>query len=117
MLCIWIFKLRQHKTTELTKQIPDAQRIGWDLLLGTSSPFLRQNGTGGRLFLSAARVTVNLQSHLPMADLPNHLLMDSFRVGGSPNKSCGRHHESWWLEDRISCKVLHQGYLDATSSG
>ena len=39
------------------------------------------------LFLSAARMTANLQSYLRMEDLSNHFTMHSLRVGGSLSKS------------------------------
>ena len=71
----------------VTAYISAAQRIGWDLSTGHLLPVATAEGGWGRLSLSGARVTANLQSYLRMADLPNHFTMHSFRVGGSLSKN------------------------------
>ena len=57
--------------------------MGWDLRAGHLIPVVTAEGGRGRLPLSAACMTATPESHLRAAELPSHLMMHSFRVGGS----------------------------------
>ena len=61
--------------------------MGWDLRAGHLIPVVTAEGGRGRLPLSAACMTATPESHLRAAELPSHLMMHSFRVGGSLSKS------------------------------
>ena len=55
--------------------ISAAHRIGGDIMAGWLFPFVTAEGGRGRLSLSAARLTVSLQSDLWIAEPPNHFRM------------------------------------------
>ena len=73
--------------TGVTEYISAAHRIGWDLAKGHLFPLVLADGSRGPVPMSAQRMTAALQGHLRMAELPDHFIMHSFRVGGSMTKS------------------------------
>ena len=62
-----------------TEYISAALAIGWDLTAGY--------GERGSVAITAPRMTATLQAHLRAGGLPDHVTMNSFRVGGSLSKS------------------------------
>ena len=102
----------------VTACISAAQRIGWDLSTGHLFPVATAEGGRGHLSLSAARMTVNRQSYLRMADLPKHFTMHSFRGGGSLSKSlAGTAVDEIMKIGGWKTASVAKYYIGATSSG
>ena len=104
---------------EVTACIFAAKRIGWGLTAGHLFPVVTAEGGRGRLPLSAAPMTGNLQGYRRMAELPSHFTRHSFRVGGSLSKSLARTAvdimkiAGWKTESAAK----YYEYTGATSSG
>ena len=105
----------------VTAYISAAQRIGWDLSTGYLFPVATAEGGRGHLSPRGpyggepAKLSANGRPAEPLHDA----FLSSERLAQQiPGRDgCGRDHENWWLEDRVSCKVLHRGYLEWTSAG
>ena len=99
----------------VTACISASQRIEWPLSTGHRFPVVTAEGGRGRLSFSAADTTANGR---PAERLHNALLSSGTPDQQIPGRdSCGRQHENWRLEDRVSCDELHQGYSEWTSAG
>ena len=103
---------------EVTTHISAAQRIGWDLTTKHLFPVLTAQGGRGRLPLSAARMTAELQDYLRATELPIYFSMHSFRVRGSLSESLGGTtvYEIIQIGGWKTESVARYCYIGATSS-